>query len=69
MYDPCDLPGSVQLNTLEGSSGGDGGRPGPVQHEGDLAKVVAGAQRAHLQDPRLYSHGRRAINVCTVLES
>ena len=42
------VPGPVELDALEGPGGGDGGGPGPVQHQGDLAEVVAWSQRTNL---------------------
>ena len=38
------LPRSVELHTLEVALGGDGGGPGPVQHQGDLPEVVGGPE-------------------------
>lgn len=41
-------PGAVELDALERALGGDGGGAGPVQHQGDLAEVVRGAEQPDL---------------------
>ena len=48
-----EVPGSVELDTLEGAGGGDSGGPRPVQHQRNLPEVVAGSQGSHLENGQI----------------
>ena len=60
------LPRPVKLDALEVALGRDGGRPGSVQHQGDLPKVVRGSQVANhltlVTNISKLSHNSRAEN-------